>query len=80
MVPRMRADATSEVEQLRLPGKIEGRCGLPRGLPAQRRASGSGPRYFKLGHRTIAYRESDVRKPRVVEVDPVTMRPIAPAK
>jgi predicted DNA-binding transcriptional regulator AlpA len=45
-----------------LAADVEARVGLPPGELARRRASGNGPRHFKLGRRTVAYFESDVRK------------------
>jgi hypothetical protein len=50
----------SKIEQLERDELVEGRLGLPRGFLKHRRASPGGPRYYRLGRRTVVYRLSDV--------------------
>jgi hypothetical protein len=59
---RITFDPTEHPAQLHLPGDVEVICGLPRGFLASRRAVGNGPRYVKVGHRTIVYCVKDVRE------------------
>jgi predicted DNA-binding transcriptional regulator AlpA len=39
---------------------IEGALGLPRGFLANKRADQDGPRFYRLGRRTVRYRRGEV--------------------
>jgi hypothetical protein len=57
-VRRMSSD--SKNEPFEHAEEIERRLGLPSGFLARRRSSPGGPRFYKLGRRTVVYRPSEV--------------------
>jgi hypothetical protein len=52
--------AMKRAEQLQFAAEVERRIGLPHGTLRERRRSGGGPRFYKVGPRTVLY-ETEVR-------------------
>jgi hypothetical protein len=52
--------ATSKIEPLEPAEPIEEALGLPIGFLSNKRSDDDGPRFYRLGRRTVRYRRSEV--------------------